>query len=261
MRSAIGLLVLALVAGCTSGTLVEPVETLPATVWQPRPGLTWHLQYAGELPATEAGVVNVDGHETSAATVARLHAEGKRVICYFNAGGWEDWRPDQGDFPKSVIGEPLDDWPGERWLDIRQVDLLLPIMIARIEECAAKGFDAIDPDNLDGWQAGTGFALEPAHTLTYLRALSEVAHSRGLAIGLKNAVELIPEAEPLVEFAVNEECLAYAECVAYEPMLAAGKAVFHVEYTGRIADICARVPAGFSTVRKRVELDAWFQSC
>ena len=261
MRSAIGLLILVLLVGCTSGTLVEPVETPPATVWQPRPGLTWHLQYAGELTATEAEVVNVDGHETSAATVARLHADGKRVICYFNAGGWEDWRPDQGDFPESVIGEPLDDWPGERWLDIRQVDVLLPIMVARMEECAAKGFDAVDPDNLDGWQAETDFQLTRADTLAYLAALSREAHALGLAIGLKNAAEAVPQAEPLVEFAVTEECLIYSECYYYEPMLAAGKAVFHVEYTGRIADICASVPAGFSTVRKHLELDAWSQSC
>lgn len=71
----------------------------------------------------------------------------------------------------------------------------------------------------------------------------------------------MPQALPLVDFAVNEECLAYHECAAYAPMLAAGKAVFHIEYTGKIASICARVPKGFSTVRKHLSLDAWTKSC
>lgn len=88
-----------------------------------------------------------------------------------------------------------------------------------------------------------------------------MAHAHGLGIGLKNAVEVIPEALPLVDFAVNEECLAYHECAVHAPMLAAGKAVFHVEYSGKIAGICASIPRGFSTVRKHLSLDAWSESC
>jgi len=235
----------------------------PATsgIWQPQPGLSWQIQYSGKLVAGKAKVVDVDGHETSAATVARLKKAGKRVICYFNAGGWEDWRPDKGAFPKAVIGRKLDGWPGERWLDIRQVDVLRPIMTARIDECAAKGFDAVDPDNMDGWQARSGFPLTQADTVAYLAALSEVAHARGLAIGLKNGIEVLGEAAPLVEFAVNEECLTYHECSAYAPLLRSGKAVFHVEYHGSLKSICAHVPKGFSTVRKHLGLSAWRKAC
>lgn len=53
------------------------------------------------------------------------------MICYFSAGSWEDWRPDAGQFPDSVKGNNLEDWPGEKWLDIRQIDVLAPIMGAR----------------------------------------------------------------------------------------------------------------------------------
>jgi len=231
------------------------------SIWRPEPGLSWQIQYSGTLVAGTAKVIDVDGHETSAATVARLKKAGKRVVCYVNAGGWEDFRPDKAAFPKAVIGKKLDGWPGERWLDIRRVDALLPIMTARIDECAAKGFDAVDPDNMDGWQASTGFGLKPADTIAYLAALSEVAHARGLAIGLKNGVELVADAAPLVEFAVNEECLAYHECAAYNPLIRSGKAVFHVEYRGSMKTICARIPKGFSTVRKHLDLDAWRKAC
>jgi len=237
-----------------------PTATAPG-IWQPRPGLSWQIQYSGKLVAGRALVVDVDGHETSAATVARLKKAGKHVICYFNAGGWEDWRPDKAAFPKVVMGNKLDGWQGERWLDIRAVDILVPIMTARIDECAKKGFDAVDPDNLDGWQARSGFPLTEADTVAYLAALSEVAHARGLAIGLKNGIEVLGDAAPLVEFAVNEECLTYHECSAYAPLLRSGKAVFHVEYRGSLKSICAHVPKGFSTVRKHLSLSAWRKAC
>ena len=92
-----------------------------------------------------------------------------------NAGGWEDWRSDADAFPAPVLGEPLDDWEGERWLDTRQLDVLLPIMTARLDACAAKGCDAVDPDNVDGYGAETGFDLTRADTVAYVRALAEAA--------------------------------------------------------------------------------------
>lgn len=229
--------------------------------WKPRPGLSWQVQYAGRLVVGSAKVVDVDGHETSAATVAKLHRAGRKVICYVNAGASENWRPDKGAFPAAVIGKPVDGWPGERWLDLRRLDVLVPIMTARLDECRRKGFDAVDPDNLDGYQNDSGFPLTSADALAYLTALSTAAHARGLAIGLKNTVDLIARAEPLVEFAVNEECLRYHECGSYWPLLDAHKAVFHVEYSGSVPGICRRSPKGFSTIRKHLSLDGWVRRC
>ncbi|MQG61475.1 MAG: endo alpha-1,4 polygalactosaminidase, partial [SAR202 cluster bacterium] len=31
------------------------------------------------------------------------------VVCYMNAGGWEEWRPDAGALPTGIIGDDLDD--------------------------------------------------------------------------------------------------------------------------------------------------------
>ena len=74
-------------------------------------------------------------------------------------GGWEAWRPDADLFPADLLGEPLDDWEGERWLDIREIDALAPVLLARMDMCAEKGFDALEPDNIDGYLNDTGFPL------------------------------------------------------------------------------------------------------
>ena len=58
-----------------------------------------------------------------------LHAQGRKVICYFSAGSWEPYRPDSGDYPNEVMGGPVEGWPDERWLDVRRVDLLRPLLV------------------------------------------------------------------------------------------------------------------------------------
>ena len=89
--------------------------------WKPRPGLAWQWQLDGPVePSADVPVYDIDGFENSAADVARLHRAGRKVICYVNVGAWEDFRPDQDDFPDSVLGEP-NGWAGERWLDIRRL--------------------------------------------------------------------------------------------------------------------------------------------
>jgi hypothetical protein len=66
-----------------------------------------------------------------------------------------------------VLGRNLDGWPGERWLDIRRIGALRPIMKARIAKCARKGFDAVEPDNIDGYQNRSGFPLTGSDQLRY----------------------------------------------------------------------------------------------
>lgn len=240
---------------------VPAATTLAAQRWRPSPGTSFQIQYSGKLRVGSAQVIDLDGADTRTATVRSLKRSGKRVICYFNAGAWEDWRSDKKKFPASVIGAKLDGWPDERWLDIRKRSILMPIMIARLKVCKAKGFDAVDPDNMDGYQARTGFPITRKAELAYLKALSKAAHKLGLSIGLKNGLKLIKAALPMVDFAVNEQCLQYHECSAYRPFVRAGKAVFHIEYRGRIDSICTRAPSGFSTVLKHLSLNAWVRRC
>lgn len=213
-------------------------------------------------PATDAAqVLDVDPAEVPADFASQVHSEGGYAICYFNAGGWEDWRSDADRFPSSIIGEPLDGWEGENWLDIRQLSVLMPILEARMDLCANRGFDAVEPDNVDGYLHDTGFELTQADSEALVQALATAAHERGLAIGLKNGIELLPTVGETVDFAVNEECVAYEECDAYAPFISTGKPVFHVEYEGSKDRVCAATPAGFQTIIKNLDLGPSGSSC
>ena len=90
------------------------------------------------------------------------------MVCYMNAGGWEEWRPDAGEFPTGIIGDDLNDWEVERWLDVRRVDILASIMEARMVSCCDKGFDGIEPDNIDGFLNDTGYDLTSKDQLAYI---------------------------------------------------------------------------------------------
>lgn len=266
VRPIAGLVMFAMSIACgpatNRGATTAPTTSGVSTRAPVPQGGRFFLQLSGtpEVPA-DAQIVILDGDDTPAATVASLQARGATVLCYFNAGGFEDWRGDAADFDPSVIGEPLDGWPGERWLDIRATDDLLPLMTARIDRCAEKGFVGVDPDNVDGYDAVTGFDLKPTDSVAYVTALAAVAHERGLMIGLKNAVELIPELEPAVDFAVNEQCLAYGECEYYLPFLQAGKPVLHVEYERPFDEVCRSVPDGFSSMTGELDLEGSGRMC
>jgi hypothetical protein len=231
--------------------------------WRPRAGLTWQWQLTGTIDTSvRVDVFDLDAVTTPAATVAGLRAAGRRIICYVNAGAFEDFRPDASRFPAAVLGKPLDGWPGERWLDVRRWDLLEPILTARFETCRSKGFDAVEPDNVDGYANESGFPLTAADQLTFNRRLAALAHRLNLGVGLKNDLEQAAELAPAFDFAVNEECARYRECERLRVFVAAGKPVFHVEYDLAPDQFCPGVRAlGFSSMRKKLDLDAWRQPC
>ena len=91
-----------------------------------------------------------------------------------------------GAIPRLGQGPGLDGWPGERWLDVRRLDVLGPIMEDRLGECRSKGFDSVEFDNIDGFENKTGFSLSGDDQLAYNRYLAQAARSGGLAAGFKN---------------------------------------------------------------------------
>ncbi|MEO3938987.1 endo alpha-1,4 polygalactosaminidase [Dermatophilaceae bacterium Soc4.6] len=233
-----------------------------AARWQPRRGTTWQWQLSGPIQTSvDAQVYDVDLVDTPASTVASLHRDGRRVVCYLSAGSWEPGRPDSALFPTSVRGSAVPGWD-ERWLDIRQLSVLGPIMAARMDLCAAKGFDGVEADLVDGYASTTGFPLTADDQLTYDRMLARMAHERGLAIGLKNDLDQVAALEPVYDFAVNEQCVQYDECDRLAPFLDADKAVFHAEYDLSTAQFCPTSQRlGLSSVRKELELGPWRQTC
>ena len=257
----------------SSGSTPPPTGSDPGTTppptgnngnrWQPAPGLKWQIQYTGKLDTSlNVDVYNLDLFDTSASVISALRSKGKHVICYFSGGSYENWRPDSAAFPSSVLGRNLDGWAGERWLDVRKLDILLPVMKVRMEQAAQKGCDAVDPDNVDGYSNNTGFALSYNDQLAYNTALAEMAHGLGLAISLKNNVDQIKDLVSHFDFAVNEECFQYGECDLLKPFVDSGKAVFGIEYNLSNSSFCPQANTlNLDFLKKNLSLDAWRESC
>jgi hypothetical protein len=249
---------------CLAAALLGlPAPARADAAWDPPAGISWQWQLSGKLDTSvDAAVYDIDVFDTSATQVATLQAKGRRVICYLSAGSWESFRPDADQIPSRLRGRRLDGYPDERWLDIRDIEGLRPVMEARLDQCRSKGFDGVEPDNVDGYANDTGFPLTAADQLAYNRFLASEAHERGLAVGLKNDLDQADELEEDFDFAVNEQCFQYKECGVLTRFISADKPVFHVEYKLRARKFCPKARAlGFSSMKKRAELDAWRKPC
>lgn len=207
-----------------------PVRTVR---WTPRSTDTWQWQLHGPInTAYPVDVYDIDLMEAPQATIDALKIQGKRIVCYFSAGSSEDFRPDFSRFLPQDMGNALNGWPGERWLDTRSANVR-SIMQARLDLAAAKGCDGVEPDNVDGFSNDPGLPLTAATQLDYLQFLAAQAHQRGLAIGLKNDVSQIALVSHLFDFAVNEQCIEFDECAGYAAFVSQGKPVFNAEYAQR----------------------------
>jgi hypothetical protein len=260
----------AMVPAATAAAAPAPVacDTTKGACWHPAVNARWQYQLQGVSAYASTGGINVGISATpytggaavspsvfdidlyvdqavsgnnstlNTAAISAIHAAGKKAICYVSAGSWENWRPDANQFPASVLGNK-NGWAGEKWLDIRQTSVLLPIMEARVQKCAQAGFDGVEWDNVDGYTNRTGFPLTSADQLTYNASLANLAHTYGLTVALKNDVEQVSDLAPYFDYAVNEQCQQYSECSGYTAnFINAGKAVFQVEYKLHLVKFC-----------------------
>lgn len=240
-------------------------SSMGSSMFAPTPGTGWQWQLSGTLDTTiDVPVYDVDMIETSDAELMKLKADGRKVICYFSAGSYEPYRPDADQFAMADLGNELDGWPGERWLDTRSA-AVRDIMKARLDVAKSRGCDAVEPDNVDGYLNDPGFPLDADTQLDYNKFIAAEAHARGLSVGLKNDMDQAAELEPFFDWALNEECFTYGECGVYTgSFIAAGKAVFHAEYVdaGQLSAVCAVTkPLQISTLIKNLDLDAYRLTC
>ncbi|HRI48568.1 MAG TPA: endo alpha-1,4 polygalactosaminidase [Pseudomonadota bacterium] len=246
----------------TTGSAQSPTPT-PTGLWVPRPGTSWQIQFAGTLDTSvNVKAFDLDLFGTSKATIDQLHAKGTKVICYFSGGSSETYRPDFGSFPPSVLGTTLGGYPDERWLDVRQLAILGPIMTARMDLAKEKGCDAVDADNMDGYTNNSGFSISYAQQLAYNKLIADEAHKRGMSIGLKNDLLQIKDLADTYDFAINEQCLEYSECSYMKPFIDRNKAVFAISYSGSQSSVCSQSnPLDFDMLIKNLSLDSYRVTC
>jgi hypothetical protein len=224
--------------------------------WAPSPQTTWQWQLTGTIDQTvNVQMYDIDLFDNTASTISSLQAKGRVVICYFSTQ-YENWRPDAANFTKNVLGNNLDDWPGEKYVDIRS-PIVRNIMAARLDLALSKGCDGVEPDNVDGYQAKSGFPLTAADQISFNTFIAQTAHSRGLSVGLKNDIDQATTLQPYFDWALNEQCNEYNECSSLNVFINKGKAVFNAEYSGNAATVCPKmVTAKFSSLFKSLDLNA-----
>jgi hypothetical protein len=275
--------------GVTSpATATGSTTTGGGSYYHPPAGASWQWQLTGTIDLSySVDIFDIDLFDADNATVAAIHAKGAKAVCYMETGAWENYRPDQGSYPSSVLGGAVSGYPDERYVDIRQLAILRPILDARLDMCKSKGFDGVEPDIDDSFvdvgATAIGFPVTYADQLAFNKAIADDAHARGLAIALKNGVfgamgssgQFVNDMEPMVDFAVEESCAINGVCPVLQPFTAHGKAVLHTEYLDEYGATMANYqmvldmfcpatkPLGLSSILKTssATLDGWRKAC
>ncbi len=231
--------------------------------WKPVAGLSWQWQIGGGTidPTLAVDVFDIDWEE-DASVVSQLHQASKKVICYVSVGSWEDWRPDAAAFPAAVLGNDYPGWPGEKFVDIR-AQALRDIMAKRLDVCKTKGFDAVEPDNMDVYSDDSGFPLTQADGVDYAKWLATECHARGMGIVQKNASEITTSIQTIYDGALTEDCYHDNWCADMQPYIDANKPVFACEYTSSIFTAACTwgKPKKYSFILKSLDLTAPVTFC
>jgi hypothetical protein len=251
----------------TSDHKSEPPKPKPRTWWHPMatgpndgPEFQWELDHPLNIHSAQdmgVGAMNVlgrqsggptvydiDGIENPASTVTTLHKLKDKVICYIEVGAAGNYYSaaeehlrvtyyqqlrEAHDLGKAVSGYP------EYYLNINAASTLRIIKAMIQQQCAAKGFDAVEPDIDDSYTDTTGFNISENDNIRYDKELGTYAHSLGLAWGQKNGdndPEFSQALEPTTDFLLDEECNYYRTCgIVTPPYVRAGKLVLNAEYT------------------------------
>lgn len=260
-----------LLAGCSVPANPTPLPAGQTSAqrarWIPAANTTYQIQYGGKLDLTvPAEIYDVDYQDTTARDVAAIHTRGRRAVCYVDVGTWENWRPDASQFPKSDLGKPDGGWPGERWLNVADTSALEPIMTKRFQLCKSKGFDGMDPDNLDGYVNRTGFHLTYAQQLTYDTWVANEAHALGLTVSEKGDNNQVTDLAKVYDFAVVEQCFAQGWCRQFQRYTARNALVVDVEYNLTQSRFLSKTCPSDARYRetamlKHLNLNAWIVTC
>ncbi|MEU6284459.1 endo alpha-1,4 polygalactosaminidase [Streptomyces sp. NPDC047028] len=230
-----GLAMVAAAAAALPLALLGPTAQAAASPVPPPAAAGFDYQIGGgyTLPAGVT-VVSRDHNDSP--------ANGAYNICYINAFQTQDPSAAE-DTPSSWPQDLLVHDGGSVLMDPDWNEALLDISTAanrtaiatriekHIDQCATKGFDALELDNYDSYTRSNGH-LTDSQAQTYIKMLSAYGHGKGLAVAQKNTVELAPNRVANgLDFAIAEECGVQSppECDQYIQYF--GNHVIFIEYT------------------------------
>ncbi|KKT02584.1 MAG: hypothetical protein UV80_C0002G0051 [Candidatus Peregrinibacteria bacterium GW2011_GWF2_43_17] len=244
-------------------SMIYQDDVLTFTWYQPTPKTSWQWQLSGDIDtAYDVDMYDIDLFDTPQSIIDELHSENKKVICYFSAGSFEEFRDDAEDFPEEILGEELEGWEDEKWLDVSNYQEFASIMEDRLDLAVEKECDGVEPDNMDGYANDSGFDLTYDDQVVYSKWIAEEAHERNLSVGLKNALDQIDDVIDYFDFAVNEQCFEYDECDLLIEFIDQNKAVFGVEYELEPQEFCVSAnEMSFSWLKMDYELDGGRIGC
>lgn len=233
-------------------------------------------------PGCSGGVANIPVRSA----VAAIHANGAKAIGYINAGSWESFRADAGQYTSfdnscggCLLGNTYFGYKNEKWLSLSDDGSVTGInpntgaretpaqfirdeLTTRMADAKTAGFDAIEFDNVESYNNRNGFHTTAAQQLAFNESIANIAHSLGFTVGLKNDLGQAETLQPYFDFAISEQCFQYSECGLPAPGIQAwpstyGKAVFNVEYKTKTSNFCPVANSAsynFNSIAKTADL-------
>ncbi len=237
--------------------------------------------YNGDTaPSDNPTIYDIDGIENTAATVAALHAAGDHAICYIEVGTAGNYYTAAqegiattyyaqlqaaGDLGGSLSGYP------ESFININAASAVSIIESMINQQCAQKGFDAVETDldeTFSNNEGSTPFTITQANEEAYLTTLADYMHSIKLGWIAKNLddtgiASFVSDMEPLSQGIISEQCNQYSSCSLLSPYEKADKWIGNAEYAPETqAEFCASDnAANINGVLFNVNLDGGRQPC
>ena len=168
-----------------------------------------------------------------------------------------------------VLGNTLPGYPQERFLNINSPAAVSIIESMISQQCAAKGFDAVETDldeTYTGYDGSTGFPLTKSNEQTFLTALANDIHGQGLGWIAKNLVDtgdsFATTMEPLADGLLTENCNQWNQCGQSSAYISNGKGVLNAEYNLNTSQFCpADDAAGINGAHIDSSVDGFRQPC
>jgi uncharacterized repeat protein (TIGR01451 family) len=258
-----------------TATVQAAPTPLPGTINLPPIGKIswdWQIGAGGDsnvVVPSGAVLMDVDGFNISANKISSLKSQGIYTVCYIDAGSYEDGRPDSSLYPaylKIYKDVQWNEWfldvkdvfrsiqpagtqlVNNTWVDASGKPLAgLPtagafalLLEARFKMCADKGFDALEPDNLQN-DENAGGKVSLQEQIDFNGWVADTAHAYGLAAFQKNGPDKVLLKDKTGKMMVekfdgilNEECQQFGECGPLAEYVKRGKLALNTEYAGTL---------------------------